>query len=668
MDRYFLSFVAGVPESCLLMLFGIFLGLFMDEHQYEESSHNVLSVFIDPHTFFLFILPPIVFEAGYEMPRVNFLSNLYEILTYAIIGTTINAFITGMSLYGISHYIGFGEFHGTGAFAEENFSVYLFLIFGAIVSAVDPVAVIAVFDEIHVNVTLYILVFGESLLNDGVAMVLFQVFQKFIFLGDENVNAETMFLGFISFFVVAGGGLIIGVCFGLFTAWASKYTSAMDSLEPIVVLGLAYLSYLIADALEMSGIIAIVFCGLTMRHYTEKNMSKETNISLHHISSLMALVAEMTIFVMLGIETTRIKWLEHWYWKFTLTTLIIIEVSRLGVTFLLTKILNRYRINKITVKDMLIMSISGLRGGIAFALMELADLRKVVDKDDEKAFIVTTIFIVFFTVFVQGSLCGYIVEFFGTAKEIDENDETYKKIGLNCYIHDITINYLTDGIMELLGDSGNSNFTNVNKFEHTQMSLLDPILLKKKKKLGSWFKEEDWENLNFHEMAEHLEEQLHSDLSLYQREKKEIKDIKRVSVQKRTSRSMSIVAPPNLSLNLPPAGSGYASIPGRRSSHSHKIPPKTAHGHHIFDFHIETNQDRHKKAIVKGQSGLTKLHAQKSMASKLRHRNHSRVKSLSVASGGSDNLSRQGSSKSKMGATGYGIMGKALSSISSDKE
>lgn len=304
---------------------------------------------LNPHVFFLYILPPIVFEAGYEMPRAAFLSNIFEILVYAIFGTTMNAFAIGISLwlvhlqgpelklsemisqnlnsdylirsarlvdqsmilnnlttstvtqpsifptttttingdvskinetsfplysnseteqpinpniyqnYEVDVFSFWGELPGS----KDLYSLSVFLLFGAIISAVDPVAVIAVFDEIHVNVTLYILVFGESLLNDGVAIVLYQVFEKFSSLGDENITGLIIFKGFLTFLVVAFGGTFIGLVIGYSVAFFSKYTHIMQNLEPVVVLFFSYMAYLIADMLEMSGILAIVMAGFT---------------------------------------------------------------------------------------------------------------------------------------------------------------------------------------------------------------------------------------------------------------------------------------------------------------------------------------------------------------------------------------------------------------------
>ncbi|NWR56660.1 SL9A5 protein, partial [Bucorvus abyssinicus] len=141
-----------VPESCLLILLGLGLGgIVLAVAKKAEYQ-------LEPNMFFLFLLPPIVLDSGYFMPSRLFFDNIGAILTYAVVGTLWNSFTTGTALWGL---------HQAGLMA----GLMDFLLFGSLISAVDPVAVLAVFEEVHVNETLFIIVFGESLLNDAVTVV-----------------------------------------------------------------------------------------------------------------------------------------------------------------------------------------------------------------------------------------------------------------------------------------------------------------------------------------------------------------------------------------------------------------------------------------------------------------------------------------------------------------
>ena len=139
----------------MLLIVGVILGVILF---YSGSKVGPLT----PTVFFMFMLPPIVFDAGYFMPNRLFFDNIISILVYAVIGTVWNALSIGITLWAIGT---------TGVFSYKELPLMDMLLFSSIVSAVDPVAVLAVFEEIHVNEVLYIIVFGESLLNDAVTVV-----------------------------------------------------------------------------------------------------------------------------------------------------------------------------------------------------------------------------------------------------------------------------------------------------------------------------------------------------------------------------------------------------------------------------------------------------------------------------------------------------------------
>merc|ERR1711936_1532842 len=101
-----------------------------------------------------------------------------------------------------------------GAFGHDPPGILETFLFSSLISAVDPVAVLAVFEEIHVDEILYIVVFGESLLNDAVTVVLYDMFEVYAEIGEENLTISDIVKGFLSFFVVACGGTLIGIIWG----------------------------------------------------------------------------------------------------------------------------------------------------------------------------------------------------------------------------------------------------------------------------------------------------------------------------------------------------------------------------------------------------------------------------------------------------------------------
>ena len=144
------------PESCLLIMIGVAVGVIFYFAGGQEMK-------ISTDVFFLYLLPPIILEAGYFMPTRAFFDNIGTILLFAVIGTLINALLLGFSVWGFGGY-------NVGAF-DAKVTLLNALVFGSLLSAVDPVAVLAVFEAVHVNEILHIVVFGESLLNDAVTVV-----------------------------------------------------------------------------------------------------------------------------------------------------------------------------------------------------------------------------------------------------------------------------------------------------------------------------------------------------------------------------------------------------------------------------------------------------------------------------------------------------------------
>lgn len=248
---------AMFPESCLLIFVGVAIGVIL-VHMTDALHMSPLT----PDTFFFYMLPPIILDAGYFMPNRLFFDNLGTILLFAVIGTISNTLLIGE----YKHLLGICTWKfcpGASLWAAGQTGVYdrdtplldMFL-FGSLISAVDPVAVLAVFEEIQVNEILYIVVFGESLLNDAVTVVLYHLFESYTEMGWRNVEATDMLSGFLNFLVVAIGGTVIGVIWGFATALVTRYTNEVRVIEPIFIFVMAYLAYLNAEIFHMSGILS----------------------------------------------------------------------------------------------------------------------------------------------------------------------------------------------------------------------------------------------------------------------------------------------------------------------------------------------------------------------------------------------------------------------------
>ncbi|KAK5925421.1 hypothetical protein CgunFtcFv8_017944 [Champsocephalus gunnari] len=391
-------------------------------------------------------------DAGYFLPGRLFFENLGTILWYAVLGTLWNVLGIGLSLYGVC------------LLAQSSLgdvSLLHCLLFGSLIAAVDPVAVLSVFHEMHVNEQLHILVFGESLLNDAVTVVLYKLFESFLRL--PAVSGVDVFLGGCRVLLVGLGGLFVGLFFGLLAALTSRFTSRAQVIAPLFVFLYSYLSYLTSEMLHLSGIMAIVTCAVTMKQYVEANVSERSNTSIQYFLKMWSSVSETLIFIFLGVST--IQDVHMWSWPFVCSTLLLCLVWRASGVLLLTAVANKLRRNTVTFRDQFIIAYGGMRGAICFSLVFLID-----DFPKKRLFITTTIVVILFTVFVQGMTIKPLVELL---------DVKRKKRGLNTVseeIHSRLIDHLLAGIEDVVGYWGQHYWK--DKFEQFNKKYLRRFLIR----------------------------------------------------------------------------------------------------------------------------------------------------------------------------------------------
>ncbi|XP_035315804.1 sodium/hydrogen exchanger 5 isoform X4 [Cricetulus griseus] len=319
-----------------------------------------------------------------------------------------------------------------------------FLLFGSLISAVDPVAVLAVFEEVHVNETLFIIVFGESLLNDAVTVVLYKVCNSFVEMGSANVQATDYLKGIASLFVVSLGGAAVGLVFAFLLALTTRFTKRVRIIEPLLVFLLAYAAYLTAEMASLSAILAVTMCGLGCKKYVEANISHKSRTAVKYTMKTLASCAETVIFMLLGISAVdSSKW--AWDSGLVLGTLFFILFFRALGVVLQTWVLNQFRLVPLDKIDQVVMSYGGLRGAVAFALVILLDRTKVPAKD---YFVATTIVVVFFTVIVQGLTIKPLVKWL-RVKRSDHHKPT-----LNQELHEHTFDHILAAVEDVVGHHG----------------------------------------------------------------------------------------------------------------------------------------------------------------------------------------------------------------------
>jgi len=374
-----------IPESLSIVFLGAAIGLIMKA--LPETETKRIEAF-SPTAFFLVLLPPIIFESGYNLHKGNFFQNLGSICVFAIIGTVISALVVGGGVY----LLGLADIAYKLNFVES-------FAFGSLISAVDPVATLAIFQALDVDPVLNMLVFGESILNDAVAIVLTTVVIESGAPGLEDVTAGQQILdGILRFAGVFLGSAGIGTLVALISALVLKHIDLYTnpSLEFGFMLCCVYSPYALAEGLHLSGIMAILFCGIVMSQYTHFNLSPVTQITMQQTMRCLAFICETCVFAYLGlaifsfphrVEPALIIW-----------GIILILAGRALNIFPLATLCNKFRSHQINKRMMVIMWFSGLRGAIAYAL----SLHLEFGEETRKVLVTTTLIIVLFTTVVLG--------------------------------------------------------------------------------------------------------------------------------------------------------------------------------------------------------------------------------------------------------------------------
>ena len=332
-----------LPESCVLILVGVVFGFFI-EYMVQESD-NPFPVF-SANLFFNILLPPIILDSAISLYNKQFFATFYSVIIFAVFGTLFNVITIGFSLYGLAHSGALGSFHVNNTETTYTLELFPCLTFGSLIAAVDPVAVLAIFEQIEVNAGLYFLVFGESLFNDGAAVVLYNSMNTLA--GMTEVGGLDILMAILSFFSVALGGAFIGFIHGLFVSGVSRFTKHVRVVEPLVILTSAYSAFLWAELFHWSGIISIIGYGVTAKHYAFQNISQKSFTTVKYSVKTLASTSDCVIFLFLGMSILTEKHYPHP--GFIIATIILCLVFRLLSTLIFSALVNIKRMEKITLR------------------------------------------------------------------------------------------------------------------------------------------------------------------------------------------------------------------------------------------------------------------------------------------------------------------------------
>lgn len=316
-----------MPYTVGLVIVGLALTLF-GEIQLPITSDLILGL----------LVPPLVFEAAYHLNFEDLRRNLRPILFLTVPGVLITAFL-------VAAVITWG--------AHLDFKVAL--LFGTLVAATDPDAVVALIRSLGVPKRLQVLLEGESLLNDGTVIVLFS-----IMLGVNLTGDFDLLTSLADFFSIAGGGLAAGFVMG----WLlSQVISRIDDhlLETALTSVLAYGAYLFGESIGVSGVMAVVAAGLVNGNIGARGMSPTTRIVVFNFWEYAAFLATTFIFLIIGLQIDVDMLLVNW--QPILWAITAVLLARFVVVYGL-----RLVTKAVPLKWRHLLFWGGLRGALAPAL------------------------------------------------------------------------------------------------------------------------------------------------------------------------------------------------------------------------------------------------------------------------------------------------------------
>ncbi|CAN1336356.1 Sodium/hydrogen exchanger 6 [Linum perenne] len=385
-----LSFVLGhvlrrhkfyyLPEASASLLIGLIVGVLANISDTETSIRAWFN--FHEEFFFLFLLPPIIFQSGFSLQPKPFFSNFGAIVTFAILGTFVSSIVTGILVY-----------VGGLMYLMYKLPFVECLMFGALISATDPVTVLSIFQELGTDVNLYALVFGESVLNDAMAISLYRTMSL---VRSHASSGQNFFMVVVRFLETFVGSMSAGVGVSFISALLFKYAGLdidnLQNLECCLFVLFPYFSYMLAEGLGLSGIVSILFTGIVMKHYTYSNLSENSQRFVSAFFHLISSLAETFIFIYMGFD---IAMEQHSWAANVFSCAYLVNLSRPA---------NR----QIPITHQKALWYSGLRGAMAFALA-LQSVHELPEGHGQTIFTATTAIVVL-TVLLIGGSTGTMLE------------------------------------------------------------------------------------------------------------------------------------------------------------------------------------------------------------------------------------------------------------------
>lgn len=395
-----------LPYTISLLIIGLLLGVLTRSEVLQRfgmmsfADSVKWAGSINPHLILYLFLPTLIFEAAYALHIHTFKKSLVNALILAIPGIVVAIIVTALFIMMINGLgLGLGQWTWVLAF-----------LFGAIVSATDPVAVVAILKEVGASKKLSTITESESMLNDGTAIVFFLAIFALVVGDNSGGNA------FVQFLKVSVGGVVVGGAVGwLVIEWLKRvFNDAL--IEITVIIGAAYLTFFLAEnVFHVSGVISVVTLGIAMAGPGKTRVSPAVTHFLHDFWELAAFIANTLIFIIVGVVIAQQV-------DFTFNDLIVllivyagVHVARLGTIYVFYPIMRKIGYG-LTFKDSIVLWWGGLRGAVGLALALIVAIENRIPLEVRSQVLTLTAGLVVLTSLINATTVKWLIDKLGLSK------------------------------------------------------------------------------------------------------------------------------------------------------------------------------------------------------------------------------------------------------------
>lgn len=352
----------SIPYTVLLVILGLAINL-SDPLLPDSFS---ISQFRLTHELVLFVfLPALIFESALSLDARGLIKNILPILVLAIPGIIVSMLLVGMGLW-----------------LTLEINLIIALLFGALISATDPVAVVALFKELGVPRRLMLLVEGESLFNDATAIVLFNILLGFVL--SNTLSIDAIYPIVPEFLRVFLGGILVGAVLGLIMSELMvRLYHGNDSVAIIFSMALAYFSFIVAEhGFHVSGVMSVLTAAICFNITGLMRLSTENSHAVYNTWEVLVLICNSLLFILIGLSVDGAQLIESW--QAILIAVIAVTIARAVSVYLFVPLTTRcFGLPTVSYGEQHVMWWGGLKGGLAIAIV-----LSIPDSLPEKQFLI----------------------------------------------------------------------------------------------------------------------------------------------------------------------------------------------------------------------------------------------------------------------------------------